>query len=187
MLTPGRILIESVLILYYHKKKRQRGERMEQSFIEVLVARKRNMGAAVMKIVCGILAVFSLIMVPSSLLFLLAVAVFAAGAWYSYLQEWIEYEYSYVSGELTVDKIMARSRRKSVADYEVGKIEAAAPEGSYHLDGYQGRNYETKDYSSRTAGTFIIYYEGRKKLILDADKGLMEMLRAAAPSKIFLN
>ena len=90
---------------------------MDQTFIEVLVARNRNMAAAVMKVVCAILAAFSLLMVPSSLVFLLAVAIFGVAAYYSYLQEWIEYEYSYVSGELTVDKIMARSRRKSMADY----------------------------------------------------------------------
>ena len=125
-------------------------------------------------------------MVPSSLVFLLAVAIFGVAAYYSYLQEWIEYEYSYVSGELTVDKIMARSRRKSMADYPVEKIEVAAPEGSYHLDGYQGRDCEVKDYSSRKTNTFIIYYEGQKKLILDADRGLMEALRSTAPSRIFL-
>ena len=86
----------------------------------------------------------------------------------------------------TVDKIMARSRRKSMADYPVEKIEVAAPEGSYHLDGYQGRDCEVKDYSSRKTNTFIIYYEGQKKLILDADRGLMEALRSTAPSRIFL-
>ena len=160
---------------------------MDQTFIEVLVVRNRNMAAAVMKVACAILAVFSLIMVPSSLLFILAAVAFGAVAYYSYLQEWIEYEYSYVSGELTVDKIMARSRRKSMADYPVEKMEVAAPEGSYHLDGYKGRDCEVKDYSSGKTDTFIIYYEGQKKLILDADKGLMEALRAVAPSKIFLN
>ena len=159
---------------------------MDQTFIEVLVARNRNMAAAVMKVVCAILAAFSLLMVPSSLVFLLAVAIFGVAAYYSYLQEWIEYEYSYVSGELTVDKIMARSRRKSMADYPVEKIEVAAPEGSYHLDGYQGRDCEVKDYSSMKTNTFIIYYEGQKKLILDADRGLMEALRSTAPSRIFL-
>ena len=159
---------------------------MDQTFIEVLVARNRNMAAAVMKVVFAILTAFSLLMVPSSLVFLLAVAIFGVAAYYSYLQEWIEYEYSYVSGELTVDKIMARSRRKSMADYPVEKIEVAAPEGSYHLDGYQGRDCEVKDYSSRKTNTFIIYYEGQKKLILDADRGLMEALRSTAPSRIFL-
>ena len=73
-----------------------------------------------------------------------------------------------------------------MADYPVEKIEVAAQEGSYHLDGYQGRDCEVKDYSSRKTNTFIIYYEGQKKLILDADRGLMEALRSTAPSRIFL-
>ena len=56
---------------------------MDQTFIEVLVARNRNMAAAVMKVVCAILAAFSLLMVPSSLVFLLAVAIFGVAAYYS--------------------------------------------------------------------------------------------------------
>ena len=83
---------------------------MDQTFIEVLVARNRNMAAAVMKVVCAILAAFSLLMVPSSLVFLLAVAIFGVAAYYSYLQEWIEYEYSYVSALSTETQ-----RRESVS------------------------------------------------------------------------
>ena len=96
---------------------------MDQTFLEVLVARKRNMAAAVLKIVCGILSVFSLILVPYTVFFLAGALLFGAGAYFFYLQEWIEFEYSYVCRELTVDRIMARSRRKSEADYlvEIGR------------------------------------------------------------------
>lgn len=161
---------------------------MDQTYLEILVARERNMAAAVLKIVSGIFAVFSLVMIPFSVFFILAAAACGALAYYCYLQEWVEYEYSYVSRELTVDKIMARSRRKTIENYMVDKIEIGAPEGSYHLDGYNGKKWDVRDYSSKNGKkTFVFYYEGRRKVILEADEGLQQALRAAAPSKIFLN
>lgn len=161
---------------------------MDQTYLEILVARERNMAAAVLKIVSGIFAVFSLVMIPFSVFFILAAAACGALAYYCYLQEWVEYEYSYVSRELTVDKIMARSRRKTIENYMVDKIEIGAPEGSYHLDGYNRKKWDVRDYSSKNGKkTFVFYYEGRRKVILEADEGLQQALRAAAPSKIFLN
>ncbi len=159
---------------------------MDQTYIEVLVARKRNMMAAVLKIVCGVLAVFSLLASMYSAVMLLFMLAFAALTYVFYLQEWIEYEYSYVSRELSIDKIMARSRRKSVANYLLDKIEIGAPEGSSRLDSYRNRKCTVKDYSARSGNVpFVIYYEGSVKLILEADEGLIQALRGAAPSKIF--
>lgn len=166
----------------------ERWHKMDQTFLEVLVARKRNMAAAVLKIVCGILSVFSLILVPYTVFFLAGALLFGAGAYFFYLQEWIEFEYSYVCRELTVDRIMARSRRKSEADYLVDKIEIGAPEDSYHLDGFRNRNCTVKDYSSRSGRKkYVFYYEGQIKVVLDADEGLVQALHGAAPGKLFLH
>ena len=54
----------------------ERWHKMDQTFLEVLVARKRNMAAAVLKIVCGILSVFSLILVPYTVFFLAGALLF---------------------------------------------------------------------------------------------------------------
>ena len=95
---------------------------MEQTYIEVLVAREQNTMAGLLKILCGILAVISaLLMMPIPVL-IVGIPVFAWLSYYFYLQEWVEYEYSYVSRELTVDKIMARSKRKNVSVYLLDKI-----------------------------------------------------------------
>ena len=161
---------------------------MDQTFLEVLVARKRNLAAAILKVVFGILAALSLLMLPASVFFLAAVLLFGAGAYFCYLQEYIEYEYSYVCRELTVDRIMARSRRKSEADYDLDKIEVGAPQGSYHLDAYQNRSCKVRDYSSRSGvPTYVFYYEGQAKVILDGDEGLLQALHSGAPNKMFLN
>ena len=161
---------------------------MDQSYAEVLVDRGQNTGAGLGKIVCGILALLSIGAMMISPFALLLAAAFVGGAYYCYLQEWVEYEYTYVSRELTIDKIMVRSKRKQVAVYLLDKMEIGAPEKSYHLDSYSNRKCDTKDYSSKSEKpTFVFYYEGNKKIVLEADEKLMKLLRNAAPSKMFLD
>ncbi len=159
---------------------------MEQSYVEVLVERGQNTVAGLCKILCGILAVLCIGAMVISPFALLLAAAFVGGSYYCYLQEWIEYEYTYISRELTIDKIMMRSKRKQVAVYLLDKMEIGAPEKSYHLDSYRNRKCDTKDYSSKSEKpTFVFYYEGNKKIILEADEKLMKLLRSAAPSKMF--
>lgn len=161
---------------------------MDQTFLEILITRKRNALAGILKIGSGIASGLLIIMTPYSIACLFLAAASAALAYYSYLQEWVEYEYSYVCRELTVDKIMARSRRKTEADYALEKIEVGAPEGSYHLDAYRGRSCEVRDYSSKNGGeTFVFYYEGSVKVILEKNEGLIQALHGDAPGKIFLD
>ena len=123
-----------------------------------------------------------------SILLLAAAVVFGGLTYYFYLEEWVEYEYSYVSRELTVDKIMARSRRKTIENFLLDKIEIGALSGSYHLDGCRGRKCSVKDYSAGDGKkTFEFYYEGNRRILLEADERLLQALHSAAPSKMFLN
>lgn len=159
---------------------------MEQGYAEVLVARGQNTGAGFGKIACGVLALLCIGAAVFSPLALLPAAGLFLASYYCRLQEWVEYEYTYISRELTVDKIMMRSRRRQAAVYLLDKIEIGAPEKSYHLDAYRNKKYEVQDYSSRLGKpVFVFYYEGNKKVILEADEKLIKLLRSAAPSKIF--
>ena len=161
---------------------------MDQTYVETLVTKKHNTAAGILKIVCGIAAALSALGMAVSIFSLAAAAVFGGLAYYFYLEEWVEYEYSYVSRELTVDKIMARSKRKTLEDFSLDKIEIGAMTGSYHLDPYRGRNCQVKDYSGRNGNeTFTFYYEGNRRIILEADERLMQALHSAAPSRIFLH
>ncbi len=161
---------------------------MERSYVEVLVERGHNAGAGLCKVLCGVLSVLGVVAVVFSPFALLLAAAFAFGAYYFYLQEWVEYEYTYISRELTVDKIMVRSRRKRIAVYLLDKMEIGAPEKSYHLDAYRNRSCKQEDYSSRSGKpAYIFYYEGNKKIVLEKDERLMKLLHNAAPSKMFLD
>lgn len=82
----------------------------------------------------------------------------------------LEYEYLYLDKELSVDKIMAKSKRKRVGTYSLDRMEVFAPVYSYHLDNFKNRQVKEKDYSIgevlQPDGRYAMYYEGGEKILL---------------------
>ena len=101
----------------------------------------------------------------------------------------LEYEYLYLDKELSVDKIMAKSKRKRVATYSLDRMEVFAPVYSYHLDNFKNRQVKEKDYSIgevlKPDGRYAMYYEGGEKIILSPNEELVKVLKSVAPRKVF--
>ncbi|MBE5846573.1 MAG: hypothetical protein E7300_02720 [Lachnospiraceae bacterium] len=160
---------------------------MDRVFLEVLVARKRSALMMFLKIWGMILTVAGFLGTSMNLLFLIPLLGGVILAGFAWMHEKTEFEYSYFERELSVDRILAQSSRKRMAVYNLDELEAAAPAGSYHLDGYKNRKYDVKDYGSHSgAKTFEMYFGGRTRVILDWDDELMQAMRSASPSKIYL-
>lgn len=111
------------------------------------------------------------------------------GAYFTWLHTDIEYEYLYLDKELTVDKVMAKTKRKRQAVFEVERMEILAPIKSYHLDGYKNRTTKATDYSSKVEEQpdtrYVLYYEGNKKIILNPSLELVKAIKTVAPRKVF--
>ena len=101
----------------------------------------------------------------------------------------LEYEYLYLDRELVVDKVMAKSKRKRIATYQLDRIEILAPFRSYHLDNYKNRNVKVKDYSIgevlQPDKRYAMFYEGGEKIILSPSEELIKAMKNTAPRKIF--
>lgn len=162
---------------------------MSDSYVECLVKAKQTGGMKFLKtfliVMAGLSAVVMLFM-PIG--FILAI-VFWVASYFVNLFSDLEYEYLYVDRELTVDKIMAKTRRKRVATYSLDRIEIIAPVKSYHLDNYKNRQVTVKDYSIREEQQpdlrYVMYYEGGVKVVLSPSEALLKALKTAAPRKVF--
>ena len=110
-------------------------------------------------------------------------------AYFVYLNSDVEYEYLYVDKELTVDKVMAKSRRKRVATYDLGKIEILAPIKSWHLDNYKNRTDKTVDYSSgeekQPDRRFAFFYDGKQRVLIEPNEEMIKAMQTVAPRKVF--
>ncbi len=120
---------------------------------------------------------------------LLIGVICGVAAYFITLNADLEYEYLYVDKELTVDKVMAKSRRKRVAVFSLDKMEIVAPVKSWHLDNFKNRSDKAVDYSSgeekQPDKRFVFYYDGQKKVIFEPNEEMIKAMQTVAPRKVF--
>lgn len=162
---------------------------MNDTYVECLVKKQANIGMRFLKILTIMLAVvfilFGMVLWPA----LIIGVVMAVVAYFVTMNADLEYEYLYLDREITIDKVMAKSKRKKVAQYDVERMEILAPIKSYHLDSYKNRQVKTVDYSSGVENQpdvrYVMYYEGGMKVILEPDMKMVQAIKSVAPRKVF--
>lgn len=166
---------------------------MSDAYVECMVAKKPSGLMNFCKYITIGLAgiIFILGLLVSNLLFLIVGIAFGVGAYFISLNADVEYEYLYLDKEITVDKVLNKTKRKRFQVYELEKIEIMAPLKSYHLDDYKNRTYKEVDISSGVAGQpetrYVFYYDGNCKVIFEPSAEMVKMCRNAAPRKVFLD
>ena len=160
------------------------------TYVECLVAHKSSPIMKFLKILLIMLAVaFVFLGLLGTFAALILGIVFGGLAYFVSQQCTIEYEYLYLDREISIDRIMARSKRKKVATFDVEKMEILAPINSYHLDDYKNRQIKPTDYSSGVAKQpdrrYVFFYEGQKKVILEPSSEFVKAVYNVAPRKVF--
>lgn len=163
---------------------------MSETYVECLVKAKSKTALKLLKyLLVGLTAVFVLLFLVGIALAVIPGVVTGVGAYFLTLYSDLEYEYLYLDKELVIDKVMAKSRRKRVATYQVDRMEIMAPIHSYRLDNYKNRQVKVKDYSIgeelKPDLRYAVYYEGGEKLILSPSEEMIKAIRNVAPRKIF--
>ena len=123
------------------------------------------------------------------IVFLIIAVVAGVGAYFVSLNANLEYEYLYVDKQLTVDKIMARTRRKKVETFDLERMEILAPIKSWHLDDYKNRQLKVVDYSSGVEQQpdirYSMIYNGEKRVIFEPNAEMVAAIKSIAPRKVF--
>ncbi len=162
---------------------------MNDVYVECLVKQKTSLKARILQIFLIVLAVIFFFATPFVYAAFFLMLLAAGGAYLVYLFTNLEYEYLYLDRELTVDKVMARSRRKRIGTYGLDRIEIMAPVNSHRLDSYKNRPVKVKDYSVgeelQPDLRYAMYFEGGEKIILSPSPELIKAMKNAAPRKIF--
>lgn len=162
---------------------------MNDTYVECLVSAKKSKFAKVMTVFLIFLAVvfcLAMILIPASLLLAIIAGI---AAYFVNLYSSVEYEYLYLDKELSVDRILAQSRRKRMVTYSLERMEIFAPINSWHLDNFKNRNVKPVDYSIghelQPDLRYVMYYEGGVKVILSPSADLVHALKNVAPRKVF--
>lgn len=160
-----------------------------ETYVECMVKRKPNGLMTVLKFVLIVLAVLVFVMGMGSIITFIIALVLGVGAYFVHLNASLEYEYLYVDRQLTVDKIMAQTRRKKVDTLDLDRMEILAPIKSWHLDDYKNRQLKTVDYSTgveeKPDRRYCLIYNGEKKIIFQPNGDMVAAIKSIAPRKVF--
>lgn len=164
---------------------------MSEYYSEQIVKRKTPAYKQAVKIILiAFTALFFVLgmMVP---IFLLPTLLFGLLTYFFVSRLEIEYEYAFVSGELSIDKIYNKSRRKKCMDVDFDQTEIIAPLGAYQLDEYKNKQLKECDYTSGESEKEIfvmIVHKGSElvKILFEPNTRMLEDMRNCSPRKVIL-
>ncbi|MGN1165922.1 MAG: DUF6106 family protein [Lachnospiraceae bacterium] len=160
---------------------------MSDFYTEQLIKKQPNMKDTLKKLGLIILAIVSVLVVfvfPIGIIFSIIIIVLVC---FLFTRLDIEYEYLYVNGDLDIDKIMHKSKRKRVFSANVKEMELLAPAGDHHLDQYRNTKVIDLSSSSESANLYamIVPQNGvMTKLIFEPNETIIEGMFLMAPRKV---
>ncbi len=118
-------------------------------------------------------------------LFLLALAVLVVGFFVVLPMFNMEYEYLYISKELSVDRIYNKERRKKMGSWDLTNMEIMAPEGSDALWINKDKKSVVKDYTSQTDGgqVYVIIMKDKDstRIRFEPDSDILRAIKSQFP------
>lgn len=165
---------------------------MNESYAEVLVKRRREVKYMAIVMTMMILTVGMLVagLLIEKLLFIPGIVLLFADNFVVQLLS-IEYEYLYVSGELSIDRIIGKNKRKNCITADMEKVELIAPEGSGRFDTFGSLKCVEKDFTSCREGTKVyacIFHTDKEvwKVRFEPNEKMLELMRQTFPRKVSL-
>ena len=167
---------------------------MTDMYSELLVKKEQTVKDQAIKILLIFLLVFTAIagLILTPLAWVLTIGLGIAAYFVLPLLD-LEYEYVFVNGELDIDRIASKAKRKRMKSFDLAKMEIMAPVNSHRMD-YQNHNTNMKvlDFSSGNSQHKIfamiipddttVY-----RVLLEPDKELLDNIARSFPRKVFLD
>ncbi len=166
---------------------------MGDLYSECIVKRKTPIYTIAIKLfllIATFIALTFMVLMLSVIPFIIAVAFGIVYYFYATGVD-LEFEYTFVNGELDVDKIMNKSRRRRILAFDFSHLEIMARENSHLLDSYRQKNCKTYDFTSLKAENkdkvYVIYGTDKNEMIrilFEPDEKMLNDMRNNAPRKV---
>lgn len=165
---------------------------MNDIYAEWLVKRKTQAYAPFIKI--GAIFLILIGLLASALVWFGAIILLAAVgiAYVAFQMTKIEYEYIFVTNELTIDKILNQQRRKKAKAISMEKVEIIAPFEAHELDSYKNNpKFKVVDYSSgesknKTYGVVCTDEKGSYIIVIEPNEKLLKAMKSSSPRKVVI-
>ncbi len=119
---------------------------------------------------------------------ILLTAIAAVATWYLNSNQNSEYEYLFVNGQLDVDVVKTR-KRKRLGTFQMEELECMAEKDSVRLDGYKGRSMKQIHAMTGSSGfqpyTLIFKQDrGYVQVTIEPEEELLKIFQTLVPNKI---
>lgn len=160
--------------------------------VEQIIKTKPPKIALLYKIVMVVVCIIALTTIPSTYvlgLMLFVVFVVCTVLLFKYYDA--EYEYSLTDGELTVDKIMARTMRRRCGVYNINRAVLAAAPGSQDALRMEYKQLRTLDYTANNGGEGVVVlytYDTSNEMVrifIQPDEKMLHAISEAIPKEAF--
>ena len=165
---------------------------MGDTYKEILIKRETPAGKKVLKglmiALTALCIFFGIVIWP----FLIAGVALLVACYFFVPKFDVEFEYLYVNGELDIDAIYSKQRRKKMGSYDVSELEILAPANSHALDSFRNqKGLKVKDFTSLDphAKSYILIVnkeKGREMIKVELEDSILTDLRRLAPRKVNL-
>ena len=164
---------------------------MNENYAEQLIKRRTPAYAYALTGVLGaVTAVAIFLALTTGVLAVILMFIVGFLTYLSYRNTHVEFEYLFVGGQLSVDKILGKSKRKKAFECSMEEIQVVAPADSYMLNDYKNA-VKTVDFSSHMEHVkvyvAVVQVKGeRTKVMLEPGEKMLGCMRQCAPSKVVL-
>lgn len=167
---------------------------MNDTYCEVLVKKEHRSSDTVIKV--GMYVLTALLIIAGLLfnIFLWIPAIGMLIACYFIVPKTdMEYEYLFVNGDMDIDMILSKMKRKKAFSLSMNDVEIVAVTTSHRLDYYHNNpKIKVKDFSSgnkdhKRLSMIVRNKEEINEVIVESDETLCDLMKKNAPSKVFLN
>ncbi|GMQ56451.1 hypothetical protein AN1V17_08440 [Vallitalea sediminicola] len=139
-------------------------------------------GALVLIMICSIIPVLVGFLIPIAMVIIIGVVFLMR-------RLNVEFEYIFTSGELDIDKIFNKNKRKKFISFDIRKIEIMAPVNSKDHASELSNCEKVIDCSSGTQNknvyaAMIVRNGKREKIILEPNEKMMKAIKKYIPRKI---
>lgn len=163
---------------------------MDEVFVEHIIKRKTTASTVMLRagsILLTIVLFFLTILSGLGILSLTLLALMIYGVYMLFAMTSIEYEYSLLNGEMTIDRIAGQRKRKRVGVFELKDAEIIADANSEEILRRVHQNMKVCDFSSgdknnRAYAVILSKPEGVTEVIFEPSEKMLNAMHRVRPS-----
>ena len=158
---------------------------MNDTFYELLVKKNKPDTSALILSAINIIAIVCMLILTIYTQFAMILVIVLGFVFYYFVYPKIsvEYEYSLLNSDMTVDAIYNKTKRKNVLTIDIKTLETAFPTSSPKMNGQRdGRRIDCSTGDMNTSYSLLLPQNGENILLLiTPDDKLLDMLKRIAP------